>query len=63
MNKIFLNKVIDRVKSEKCPEHNKSASFQVADGVIVIGDYCCSEFYKIITERIQEEIDKQTFHI
>lgn len=60
MNKILLNKVIDEVKQEKCPEHGKCASFQVADDVIIIGDYCCSDFYKVITERIQEEIDKQT---
>ena len=61
MNKVFLNKVIDKVKFEKCPKHDKVASFQVADGVVIIGDYCCSAFYKFLTERIQEEIDKQTY--
>jgi len=61
MNKEFLNKVIDKVKVEKCRKHDKVASFQVADGVVIIGDYCCSDFYKSLTERIQEEIDKQTF--
>jgi hypothetical protein len=61
MNKIFLKKVIENVQNEKCSEHKKSATFEVDNDIIVVGDYCCSTFYEILTKRIQEEYDKQIF--
>ena len=59
MNKLVLKKVIEKIENEKCPAHDQRASFKVFEGGIVMGDYCCATFYKTLTKRIEEELNRQ----
>lgn len=63
MNKIFLEKIIKKVQDEKCPIHNQTASFEVHEDAIIIGNFCCSDFYKKLATRIQEEMDLGLYSI
>ena len=57
MDQILLEKIVEKVKDKKCPIHNEIASFEIYKGGIVIKNFCCSDFYKNLTTRIQKELD------
>ena len=57
MKQIILEKIIKEVQNEKCPIHNKVAHFEVDSNVVLIKEFCCSDFYKDITARIKKEMD------
>ena len=63
MNQILIEKIVKKVHNEKCLIHNETASFEIYEGAIVIKNFCCSDFYKILTTRIQEEMDLGLFSI
>jgi hypothetical protein len=60
MNKITIDRIIVKLRLEVCPIHGKSAKFFAKNGVIVISEYCCSDFYQHLTMVTQDEIDKLT---
>ena len=57
MEKSKIEKIVNKLKDEKCTVHQKIASFEVHDGGVIIKDYCCSDFYKKLQSRFQEELD------
>lgn len=57
MDKHLIEKIINKVKDEKCPVHQKASSFEIYDGAVIVKNYCCSDFYKHLQKRIQEEMD------
>jgi hypothetical protein len=63
MNQILLKKIIEKVHDEKCPIHKEIAAFEIYERGIVIKNFCCSDFYKILTTRIQEEMDLGLYSI
>jgi hypothetical protein len=63
MNQISTNKIIEKLNKEICPKHNKSARFKGKNGVFIISDHCCSEFYNFLAQRITEELNNQSLNI
>lgn len=57
MDKYLLEKIINKVKDEKCSKHQKASSFEIYDGGVIVKECCCSDFYKHLQNRIQEEMD------
>ncbi len=47
MNKTLNKKLIEKFKYKVCPIHGKAARLETKNNIIVIGDFCCSEFYAI----------------
>lgn len=60
MNQIATNKIIKELEKEVCQTHGKSANFNGKNGVIVPSNYCCTEFLNHLTNRVQEEIIRQS---
>ncbi len=50
-------RIVSKIKEEKCSVHQKKASFEIHEGEVIIKDYCCSDFLKKIQSRFQEELD------
>ncbi len=61
MNQTLNKKVIAKIENEVCPRHGKSAKFECKGDVISIGEYCCSDFYDLLLEKIQTERNNQIF--
>ena len=57
MEKYILEKIISKVKEEKCSVHQHTSSFEIYDGAVIVKDYCCSDFLTHLKNRIQEEMD------
>lgn len=58
MNERFLKTIIRKVQDEQCPTHGEKATFKISGQIIVISDTCCSNFYQVISEKIQNCFDQ-----
>lgn len=57
MEKYKIERIVHKIEDEKCSVHQKTASFEVHDGGVIIKEFCCSDFYKYLQKRFQEELD------